>query len=189
MATKFSELDPADPLVGTEIVAVSQLDTGVLRSKKTTVADIAALAGTGGGGTGGASSADQVSFDGSVSGLSSTNVQQAIDEVASRITPAVITTADASFTPTASDSNTVFRFTSPSAVSVTLPDDSSVNFPVGSVIQFRQAGDGKVTISPGAGVTLNSAETMSSRKKGSTIAAMKVASNEWDVTGDLEVSP
>jgi len=77
MATKFSELDPADPLVGTEIVAVSQLDTGVLKSKKATVSDIAALAGGG--------SADEVTYDNSTSGLTATDVQDAIDEIKSEV--------------------------------------------------------------------------------------------------------
>lgn len=87
------------------------------------------------------------------------------------------------------DAGRYIRMTSASAVNLTVPADATANFPVGTVIQVRQAGAGQVTFAPAGGVTINSAETLKLRKQGSTAALIKIAANSWDVTGDLEAAP
>lgn len=89
---------------------------------------------------------------------------------------------------TASDENSIVRCSNADPVTVAVPAETGVNFPVGSIIQIRQVNDGQVTLSPDADVTLNTPETLKSRKQGSTIALTKVATDEWDITGDLEAA-
>jgi len=82
--------------------------------------------------------------------------------------------------------NTLIRLNSASSVNVTVPTDANTAIDIGSVIQIRQAGDGQVFIVPMSGVTVNTPETLKLRKRGSSASLIKVAANEWDLTGDLE---
>lgn len=79
------------------------------------------------------------------------------------------------------------RSTGSGAAAITLPPTASVAIPVGRIIQLRQAGTGSLTVVAGAGVTLNvpTGHTAAARAQGSTLAVHKVASDEWDLTGDL----
>jgi hypothetical protein len=85
------------------------------------------------------------------------------------------------------DAGKYIRMTSGSAVDLTVPTNASVAFPVGTVIQVRQAGAGQITFVASGGVTINTAETLKLRKTGSTGALIKVATDTWDLTGDLEL--
>jgi hypothetical protein len=78
------------------------------------------------------------------------------------------------------------RMTSGSAVNLTVPTNASVAFPVGTIIQIRQAGAGQVTVVASGGVTVNTPETLKLRKNGSTAALVKISTDGWDLTGDLE---
>lgn len=99
----------------------------------------------------------------------------------------VETVAGAGYSITSADENKVLLFTSASAVTVTLPSDATDNLAVGSVIQMRQDGDGVVSIGIEAGVTLSTPESNQTRKKGSTIAAIKTGADAWGLMGDLGV--
>lgn len=97
-----------------------------------------------------------------------------------------INTQASSYTLALTDRQRYIRMTSATGVNLTIPPNASVAFPVGTIIQVRQAGAGKVTIVAGSGVTINTPETLLMRKQGSTIALIKVDTNTWDLTGDLE---
>ncbi len=81
----------------------------------------------------------------------------------------------------------VTRFTSATAVTATVAPGS---LPVNSIITMRQADLGQVTLSPGAGVTINipTGFVAKTARKGSVLMLHQVASNEWDLTGDLSVT-
>lgn len=96
--------------------------------------------------------------------------------------------ADATTARTAAlgDAGRYIRFSNGSAVTFTIPPNSDVAFPIGTVIEFEQAGAGAVTVAAGAGVTLNS------RGADLTLAGQyavggvkKVATDTWTVWGDL----
>lgn len=90
------------------------------------------------------------------------------------------------FTFALADSYKYHRVTNAGAVSVTVPAETSVDFPVGSYITIVQSGAGQVTLAPGAGVTLNSAGgLLNTRVQYSSVTITKVAADEWDVAGDL----
>ena len=101
----------------------------------------------------------------------------------------IITDATTTRTLALTDSGAYIRCTSASATTVTVPPNSSVAFPTGTEVNVRAAGAGQVTIAQGVGVTINSAETLKLRKQGSTGTIKKVATDTWDLMGDLEASP
>jgi len=77
------------------------------------------------------------------------------------------------------------RCTAGAAVTINLKEESTQ--PIGSYVNFTQAGDGQLEFVPGDGVTALTPETLKSRKKGSTISAYRVTATHWDITGDLEL--
>lgn len=70
-----------------------------------------------------------------------------------------------------------------------VPTNAAAAFPIGTTISFRQVGAGQTTIAASSGVTIDTAETLKLRKAGSTGALLKVAANQWELTGDLELLP
>jgi hypothetical protein len=95
----------------------------------------------------------------------------------------------ASHTLELTDSSRYVRMNVATANNLTVPPNGTVAFPVGTVIQARQVGAGQTTVVAGSGVTVNTAETLKTRKQGSSLSLVKVATDEWDLTGDLEVVP
>ena len=93
-------------------------------------------------------------------------------------------------TPSLDDNNGYIRGSNAAAITVTIPPNSSVAFPLGTSLTYRQAAAGQLEISPGSGVTLNAPASASSplktKQEGSTVQLVKVATDEWDIFGDLE---
>lgn len=81
------------------------------------------------------------------------------------------------------DAGNYIRFTAGTAITCTIPAQSSVNFPIGAEIKARQAGAGSVTFSPAAGVTVNAPFDGSTVTpgQGANVFLRKVAADEWDV--------
>ena len=84
------------------------------------------------------------------------------------------------------DDGKLLEFDAPSAVSVTIPLDSSVDFPVGTQITFIQTGNGQISFVPTGGVTLNS-NPANGRTRGIWTSAVliKRLANTWVLLGDL----
>ena len=100
-----------------------------------------------------------------------------------------VNTQTGSYTLVSADAGRYVRMNSTISNTLTVPPESSVPFPVGTVIQVRQVGSGQTTIVPGTDVTVNSPETLALRKSGSSAALIKVGADTWDLTGDLEAAP
>jgi len=81
------------------------------------------------------------------------------------------------------DDGKYLRYTNAAAVTATVPPNASVAFPTGTVITMRQAGAGQVTLSAGAGVTLNG--NLKTAEQHASIQIMKVDTDVWDVTGGV----
>ena len=98
----------------------------------------------------------------------------------------VITTRSAtSYTFVLADNVDVYnRFTNASASTCTVPPNSSVAYPIGHVIPIRRAAAANLTLTPGAGVTLNapSGGTLVMTNN-MTAELIKVATDTWDVVG------
>lgn len=98
----------------------------------------------------------------------------------------IVTESGTTHTPSLIQANSYIRYTSGTTVTVTIQNDATVNFPIGTTLNMRQAAAGQVQLTNGSGVTINTPETTNSRKQGASLALIKVASDEWDLTGDLE---
>lgn len=76
-----------------------------------------------------------------------------------------------------------------SAQTYTIPLNSSVAFPTGSIINLIQIGTGQVTIQGASGVTVNSTGATASapklRARYSAASLIKVGTDSWYVIGDI----
>jgi hypothetical protein len=91
-----------------------------------------------------------------------------------------------SYTLQLSDAGKVVRLTNSSAMTLTVPADSSVNFEVGQEIIITQFGSGEVTVSEGVDVTVNSlGGNLGLLGQYAVARLIKVASDEWLLSGDL----
>jgi hypothetical protein len=84
------------------------------------------------------------------------------------------------------DGQTLIRRNHSGNAYVTLPADSTLNFPIGSVLVIEQTGVGQVELAPALGVTCNTPTTLRSAGRWSRITVMKVAPNTWSADGRLE---
>lgn len=87
------------------------------------------------------------------------------------------------------DANTL-QFASTTDSTYTIPPNSSVAFPVGTVIYVASAGTATMTIDPGSGVTLNSVIANGSTASrtvlaGGMAALVQVLTDEWQLSGDI----
>ena len=90
---------------------------------------------------------------------------------------------NASFTLNAADNNKIFLITSASAVTVTVSNASPNILPVGFSCQFIQGSTGAITLS-GSGITLNSANGLSTRATNSVIGLIVNTTSTGFVMGD-----
>jgi hypothetical protein len=100
---------------------------------------------------------------------------------------AVNTQSGTTYTFALGDEEELTSFTSSSAVTATIPATASVGFSVGSRLDVLQKGTGTVSLTGDVGVTVNTSMIASTRVQYSVISAIKVASDEWVVIGDLAV--
>lgn len=91
------------------------------------------------------------------------------------------------YTTVLADQGKVVRGNNASAITYTIPLNSSVAYPIGCSIAFRQVGIGAITLSPSGAVVLNkpTGYLAKTARQHATIMIHKVGADEWDVTGDL----
>lgn len=82
-----------------------------------------------------------------------------------------------------SDAQGYVRLTNALAITLTVPPNATVAFPIGTQIIFKQGGAGQVTATAGGGVTINGANKTRDQNSGGVL--IKVDTDEWDVHGDL----
>ena len=85
------------------------------------------------------------------------------------------------------DINAHLVFSSASAVTVTVPLNASVAFPIGSTIDLEQTGSGVVSVAGEAGVTVNkpAGRTAATLGQYAVVRLRKVALNTWTLFGEL----
>jgi hypothetical protein len=85
------------------------------------------------------------------------------------------------------DGNKLFVCTNTSAITLTIPTDSTFNHGIGTQFAVIRRGSGTVTFSPQSGVTLHS-DTNKRAIKGvnNSAAVIKTSSNTWQLVGSLE---
>ena len=91
-----------------------------------------------------------------------------------------------SYTLTAADAGRAVEIDSTDPEDVTVPPESAVDFPVGTIIEVAQVGTGQVTIVEDTGVDVRTPETLVLRGQWSTVSLRKRDSDEWLLVGDVE---
>lgn len=92
------------------------------------------------------------------------------------------------YTLVLADSIKYLRMDNAAAITLTVPPNADVAIPAGSTCHVRQVGTGQVTVAAGAGVTILTPETLKLRKAGSIVSLTKVATDTWEIYGDLEAA-
>lgn len=96
-----------------------------------------------------------------------------------------------SYTPVLADgsfatSNPLLTLSNASPITVTIPTNASVAFPIGTQIDAAQIGAGVVTFAPAGGVTIRSkAGNLSIGAQYVGVSLVKIGTNEWLLLGDL----
>ena len=89
------------------------------------------------------------------------------------------------YTLVLADKNKIVEMNVGSSNNLTVPLNSSVEFPVGSQINILQVGVGQTTIVATAGVTINSTPGLKMRAQFSYATLIKRATNTWVLVGDI----
>lgn len=97
--------------------------------------------------------------------------------------PTVLHNAD--YTLQLTDAGTIIEMGSSNAMTLTVPANASVAFPVNTVIEVTQTGTGQVSIAGAAGVSLRTPASLTTRAQYSTIGLRKRSTDVWIVSGDL----
>ena len=84
------------------------------------------------------------------------------------------------------DKGKLITLSNGSAITLTIPPNSDVAFPIGTEITVTQLGAGQLTIAEGSGVTASAADDeLKTRVQYSAAVLTKIASDTWLVAGDL----
>jgi hypothetical protein len=98
----------------------------------------------------------------------------------------VITDSSTTRTPGLTDASAYILTTHGTGITVTLPQDSDVAFPVGTTIYFERNGAGTLTFAAGTGATVNSKDaTLTCGDRYTTVAAVKIAGDTWTLIGNI----
>jgi hypothetical protein len=82
--------------------------------------------------------------------------------------------------------DSLIEVSSTNATTITIPEDSTVDYPIGTTLDILQTNTGQVTIAPVSGsVTVNATPGLKLRTRWSSATLMKRAANTWVVFGDL----
>lgn len=112
------------------------------------------------------------------------------DEVRAAITATQAVTVNlqtgTSYTLVLADGGKLVEMSNAAANTLTVPPNSSVAFPTGTVIEVEQVGAGQTTIVQGAGVTVQTPSTLIARTQWSGLRLRKRGTNEWVLGGDIQ---
>jgi hypothetical protein len=91
----------------------------------------------------------------------------------------------ASYTLALTDAGKFVTVANASACTLTVPPNSSVAFPVGTFIEGAQLGAGQLTLTPGAGVTINAVPGLKLAAQYGAFGLVKLATDTWLAFGRL----
>lgn len=88
------------------------------------------------------------------------------------------------YTLVLTDNGRLVTLNNASPITVTVPLNSSVAFPTGSIVNIQQIGAGQVTVAGASGVTVNGTGTKLSAQW-SAASIIKTATDTWTLIGDI----
>lgn len=89
------------------------------------------------------------------------------------------------YTLALTDDNRMVEMNNASGTTLTIPLNSSVAFPIGTMITILQTGAGQTTVAGAVGVTVNGTPGLKLRAQYSAATCIKRATNTWVLIGDL----
>ncbi len=89
------------------------------------------------------------------------------------------------YAPVLADQGKLVTCTNAAAITVTLPQNSTTAFPIGTQIDFVALGAGLITFVAGAGATAVATPSLVTRATNSAATAIKISTNGWLVVGDM----
>jgi len=89
------------------------------------------------------------------------------------------------YTLVLADEGKLVTLSNASAITLTVPPNSSVAFDVGTYIDLAQIGAGQVTVAQGSGVTVNATPGLKFRAQYAGATLRKTATDTWLLFGDL----
>lgn len=101
------------------------------------------------------------------------------------LAPLDINLKTTSYTLAITDAEAVIEMSSASATTVTIPPESSEDFPVGTTVTIARLGSGDVTIVAGSGVTLRASPGLKLAATNAVASLYKRGSDDWVVAGNL----
>jgi hypothetical protein len=103
-------------------------------------------------------------------------------------TQSVNTQTGTTYTLVLADANRLTTLSNASAITLTVPPNSSVAVTTGAVVPICQLGVGQVTVAAGVGVTVNPCPTFTLKllEQYAEACITKVGTNAWVLTGLLE---
>lgn len=202
---EFASLDPAlfpDVLIDNGAVALSGATGATGATGVTGASGAVGATGAAGGSTGaqGATGATGVTgatgapggATGAAGSTGATGIRGATGVTgatgASSITQLVNAQVGTSYTVGTTDPGKIVTLSNGSGITVTAPQDSSVDIDVGEWVDLVQLGAGQVTVQAGSGATLRSTPTAKSRAQYSRLRLQKISANTWLLSGDLAAS-
>ena len=100
----------------------------------------------------------------------------------------VVDNANTSITLALTDAGDYIRCTAATAITVTIPLQSSVVWLADTEIYIEQNGAGQVTVVGASGVTLRTSQTAKTAKQYAVIGLKRTASNVWTIVGEREAA-
>lgn len=95
------------------------------------------------------------------------------------------TVQGAAYTLALADESRVVVLDAAAAVTLTIPTNASVAFPVGALVEVFQAGAGQVTVTAAAGVVLRAVNGTRTQARYATATLRKRAADEWVLSGEV----
>jgi hypothetical protein len=97
----------------------------------------------------------------------------------------IVVDSATTFAPLTSHENKMVTLSNAAAITVTLPSNATIGFPIGAEVDFLWLGVGQPTFVAGSGATVNGTPGLKLRARYSAATAKKVNTNDWVVIGDL----
>ena len=96
----------------------------------------------------------------------------------------IVVEASTARTLSSADTNKYIRCTSNDPVTITIPPNSEVSWSVGAEIIIEQGGTGTVSILAGAGVTINTPDSLITADQYTCITLKRIAIDQWVLGGE-----
>jgi hypothetical protein len=123
-----------------------------------------------------------VSLTTPILGVASATSIAVTDNVVYHIT---INATTGAYTLALTDDNRMVEMNNATGTTLTIPLNSSVAFPIGTMITILQTGVGQTTVAGAGGVTVNGTPGLKLRTQYSAATCIKRAINTWVLIGDL----